>query len=117
MLWGCKIKETTNGFVARLQGELDHHMARELCVALDELIYSHRVKEVVFDLSELHFMDSAGIGLILGRHAKITALGGTLLLQNPNRQMEKLLTLSGISARIGVVFTQKEQEKKGRIPV
>ncbi len=111
MVWDCKIKETKDGFVAYLRGELDHHIARELCCALDELIYAHRVKEVVFDLSELHFMDSAGIGLILGRHTKIAQLGGTLTLQNPNPQMEKLLNLAGIGGRVAIVFTPKAKQK------
>ena len=83
-----------------LQGELDHHAARALCPRIDSALYQYKRPQLVLELSQVKFMDSAGLGLILGRHAKVSALGGSLKLRNPSPGAEKLLMLAGMREKI-----------------
>ncbi len=114
MIQGCRYTKTAYGICIELHGELDHHIAKSLCNQIDDILYSQRLGQVVLDLSGLNFMDSAGLGLILGRYNKITDLGGTMVLQNPNVRTRKLLELAGIAARIPIVFTKEKEKKQER---
>ena len=54
------------------------------------------VESIVFDFSKTRFMDSSGIGFILGRFKTITALGGTLAIAEPSKEADRILSISGI---------------------
>ncbi|MCL2797393.1 MAG: anti-sigma factor antagonist [Firmicutes bacterium] len=79
-----------------ISGELDESMARQARESLDAMIDEADMKKVVFDMSELSFMDSTGIGVILGRFKKLKALGIPLLIANPTKAVDKILNLSGV---------------------
>ena len=65
----------------RLLGEIDHHSAVNIRVSLDGEITRLVPKQTVLDLSEIEFMDSSGLGLIMGRYSLMQKLGGTLSLK------------------------------------
>ena len=79
-----------------LGGEIDHHSAISLREEADALIYKHRPRCVAVDLSQIDFMDSSGLGFIMGRYALAKKLGGELVMKDPSERVSKILSLSGI---------------------
>jgi stage II sporulation protein AA (anti-sigma F factor antagonist) len=90
----CKILNST--LYAAISGELDECAAKETRETLDEKIDAGGINKVVFDMSGISFMDSTGIGVIIGRFKKLKALGIPLLIANPSKAVDKILNLSGI---------------------
>lgn len=81
---------------ASLYGELDHHTAAKAKDELDRLIRRYRNSDLILDLKNLSFMDSSGLGVILGRYKALKAAGHSMYVKNPNRQIEKVFNVSGI---------------------
>lgn len=81
---------------ARLSGELDHFSADGVRTMLDGLIEDRRVKYLVLDLRGMTFMDSSGVGVIIGRYKCLAARGGGVRVFGANRQVDRLLKLSGL---------------------
>lgn len=79
-----------------LSGEIDHHSAVSLREELDELILRERPLRLVLGLSKIEFMDSAGLGLLMGRYRLLRELGGTLVIAEPNERVMKILRLCGM---------------------
>ncbi len=77
-------------------GELDDGTAPEIRQKLDEIIDKSKTKKVVFDLSKLDFMDSTGIGVLLGRYKKLLNKQISAFITKPNTTVDKILSLSGI---------------------
>ena len=80
----------------RLAGELDDRTAPEMRRQLDEIIERARFYKFVFDLSRLEFMDSTGIGVLLGRYKKLELRRVPAYIMLPDKSVDKVLTLSGI---------------------
>lgn len=79
-----------------LCGELDHHNAEKTRVALDSLIDEEKISSLVFDFKKLSFMDSTGIGVLLGRYKRLKDKNVVVYCQNAEGNIDKLLKLSGI---------------------
>ncbi len=82
--------------VLHLSGDLDHHCAGPLRGQIDRLLDSTRAHRVVLDLSGLGFMDSSGIGLILGRYRLLEQRGARLLLRPGGERVDRMLKLAGL---------------------
>ena len=100
-LWGGDILNLTvenhkNNLVVQLKGELDHHTTENSRQKIDRKYNELRVKNMVFDLRGLTFMDSSGIGLIMGRYKNCTEKGGKLVIVSGNKNVEKMLKMSGL---------------------
>ena len=80
----------------RITGELDHCSAQTIRRELDTLIAEPGVKHLVLDMKDMTFMDSSGIGVILGRYRELREKGGSVSVKNLNPQVEKIFTLSGM---------------------
>lgn len=93
----------------KLMGEIDHHSAVSVRADIDGLIFDLRPKKVVLDLSEISFMDSSGLGLIMGRYALIKDFGGNLSLRAPTVAVMKILTLAGMERMIKIEKSIKEE--------
>ena len=87
--------------IASLSGELDHHSAKEVKSMIEELIKNRGVKNLIFDFSNLSFMDSSGIGVVIGRYKLISSMGGRVAIVSHSRNINRLLTMSGINKLIG----------------
>lgn len=85
-----------------LTGELDHHEARNVTETVDELIDEYMPRDCVLELSELKFMDSSGIAVIVRTSRKMKTLGGRLWVENPARQPQRVIDASGIDRLIPV---------------
>lgn len=79
-----------------LSGELDHRMAACVREEIDALIDDARVRHLVFDLSHLEFMDSSGIGLIIGRYKRLSRQGGSVAVSGPGARIDRLFQMSGV---------------------
>ena len=86
---------------AKLSGELDHFSADSVRSMLDELTSDNAVRSLVLDLSGMTFMDSSGVGVIIGRYKRMAARGGGVSVFGANRQVDRLLELSGLYRIIG----------------
>ena len=80
----------------RLQGELDHHEARQGMEAIDALLDEYMPRDCAVDLGALSFMDSSGIALILKLHRRLAAVGGRARVENAAAQPLRVLKASGI---------------------
>ena len=78
----------------KLSGELDHHSAEQTRNMLDTLLKDITVRDLTLDLSGVSFMDSAGLGLILGRYARASVLGIPVIIRNPSPRHERLLQMA-----------------------
>lgn len=85
-----------------VSGEIDHHNALIIRAKIDEKLYLYRPKTVRLDLSDVSFMDSSGLGLILGRFTLAHELGGELRVVNPSQGVSRILDLAGTSRLITI---------------
>jgi len=82
---------------ATIAGELDEHTAPTARQVLDSFIANcSNYSRIILELSNLHFMDSTGIGVLIGRYKKLKEIGVSMFIASPSRQADKVLTLSGI---------------------
>lgn len=84
-------------------GELDQSAADRIRADLDKAVNSQGLNSVVFDVSKLRFMDSTGVGLIMGRYKKLREKNVRLCMTKPNQQIDKVLRLSGLYNIIPVI--------------
>ena len=94
----------------KLHGEIDHHNAVAVRGELDELIYRERPTLLEIELSEIGFMDSSGLGLIMGRYALVKKLGGELVLKNPGERILKIFELAGLGRIVKISNDKREDE-------
>ncbi len=79
-----------------LSGELDEYSATEVRLVLDELFDKEGFNQVIVDLSELEFMDSTGIGVMLGRYKKLKSKNVPIFICNPSNHAEKIFKMTGL---------------------
>ncbi|BFH61725.1 anti-sigma F factor antagonist [Paenibacillus azoreducens] len=82
--------------IVRLSGELDHHTADHVRLQLDESIQRGQIEHLVLSFKHLQFMDSSGLGVILGRYKLIKSKGGKMALCDVNEAVYRLLDMSGL---------------------
>lgn len=97
-----------NLFVEFKTTELDHHIANEVREELDDILISKQVKNIVFDFKNINFMDSSGIGVIIGRYKKISNEGGKVSVVNTTPRVKKIFELSGMNKIIGIYDTYEK---------
>lgn len=85
-----------NVLIIRLHGELDHHEATLLRAAWQERLAEGEVQHVILNLEEVSFMDSSGIGVLLGRYKEILALGGELVVCSVQANVKRIFEMSGL---------------------
>lgn len=95
---------------ALLSGEIDHHVARELREEIDGTAMRTRPSVLKLDFSGVQFMDSSGIGLIMGRYKLMQTWGGNVTIANLPPKLEKIVSLSGLQDLCSVVKEVKEVE-------
>lgn len=86
--------------VIKLFGELDHHETEKIRTQISKTILQGHVKYLIWNLEQLQFMDSAGIGLILGRMKELRAADGQTIILNPSATMQKIFKFAGLSSFI-----------------
>ncbi|MDA1474995.1 anti-sigma F factor antagonist [Bacillus changyiensis] len=80
----------------RLTGELDHHTAEALRKKVNEHLQKNKICHIVLNLGELSFMDSSGLGVVLGRYKEIKQLGGEMIVCAISPSVKRLFDMSGL---------------------
>ena len=93
----------------KLNGEIDHHSACDVRGEIDRQILFYKAREVILDLAQVGFMDSSGLGLIMGRYNRVTELGGVFKVGNPGRNAQRMLKMSGADKLIPIFFTDSAE--------
>lgn len=91
-----KISYKGNTLIAGIIGELDHHSAEYVREKIDSELIKATTKNVIFDFSRVTFMDSSGIGVIMGRFKNVSKLNGKLSVTNVNPQLMRIFEMSGL---------------------
>ena len=90
------IKSQDKQFTAFLSGEIDHHTAEKIRLEIDRELAVHNIINLVLDFDGVTFMDSSGVGMIMGRYKEIQARGGKVMLIRVKPQVDKVLEISGL---------------------
>lgn len=85
-----------NCLIIYISQDLDHHTVTLLREQSDRLIDAGNIRHIIFDFEKIHFMDSSGIGLIMGRYKRVIFRGGKAAVTNVGREVERVLALSGL---------------------
>ena len=102
-----------------LEEELDHHYAAKIIEETNCLMEKYPVKHILFDFEKVNFMDSSGIGMIMGRYKKVSYLGGSVAVTGVSERVERIMRLSGMyklikkyeNTQIALEEMQKAKEK------
>ncbi len=84
--------------IVYLFGELDHHSSKEIRESLDAVLSVNKPRHLIIDFKNVTFMDTSGIGLIMGRYRTLQSFKGTLEIRNVDARTKRLLELAGIGA-------------------
>ena len=96
------LERIQNTLIVKLSGEIDHHSATEIRTKVDNELTFSPIKNIVFDFAGVTFMDSSGIGMVIGRYKQVQARGGKTLIVRARPQVDRLLELSGIKKIIEI---------------
>ena len=95
--------------VIRIGGEIDHHSAVAVRTGIDERLMRDRPIKVMMELSGVDFMDSSGLGLIMGRYALVKQYGGTLSVLDPSPAVLKIIKLAGMERMVSILRTKTKK--------
>lgn len=97
---------TDDILIANLDGELDHHTSAVIREEIDKTVDAFHSKHLIFNFEKVSFMDSSGIGVVMGRYNKITQLDGKLIITGCNEYIDRILDMAGIytiASRLGTI--------------
>ena len=89
-------KVIDNYLLVRMPEEIDHHLSDCISERADRFILRQEINNIVFDFEDTRFMDSSGIGIIMGRYRKVACFGGKVFAINADSRIRHLLMLSGL---------------------
>lgn len=99
---GVKFSEKEGTLTARLSGEIDHHAVKTQRSGIDGMLFQVKPKLLILDFSEVKFMDSSGIGLIIGRASVCESMGCLISVVGLSNTLKKLVRLSGVEKIEGI---------------
>ena len=94
--------------IVRVEGEMDMHAADEFRNIVDSALEASGVKNILLNLKDVTFIDSSGLGVILGRYKKVNMLGGRLTATNVRPQVIKIFQLSGMLKIMNLYSSETE---------
>ena len=106
-----ELQITDSVLCVRLDGELDHHTAQLMRTEVENALNNHTLNHIILNLDQLTFMDSSGIGVILGRYKQIRERGDMILCHVPP-SISRLFEMSGLYKIIQVVDTEEAALEK-----
>lgn len=92
--------------IIKVPQELDHHYADIMRTEVELLLQIHRTRNLVFDFEETEFMDSSGIGVLIGRSRNLGFCNGVVYAKNLNSRVKKIFQASGLNK---IIYVMKEE--------
>lgn len=89
-------KKQGDMLIVQMQGELDHHSSNSFRDTLEGMINKTNAKKLLLDFKGVPFMDSSGVGVIIGRYKSISRKGGQIWVTNLSPQVKKVMEISGL---------------------
>lgn len=105
---GAEFKVIEHYLMIKMPEEIDHHKSGVIIQKADDYLLREEVYHIVFDFGDTKFMDSSGIGIIMGRYQKISCLGGKVYAIHADRQIRRILYVSGL-ARVMEILEEKNE--------
>ncbi len=99
---GMCVEDRPGGIAVALTGDIDHHRAATLRRQLDELICQRKPRTLYMDMQQVEFMDSSGLGLIMGRYSLLGRLGGELVVCRPSAAAARMIALAAMERFIRI---------------
>jgi stage II sporulation protein AA (anti-sigma F factor antagonist) len=97
-----KLVGEKHALVVYLDGEIDQHTVGDIKNAIDKEIRRTNAVNVIMDFRKISFMDSSGIGMIMGRYRTVSLLGGTVILYGCTDLIQRLITMAGLGRLIKI---------------
>ena len=104
------LQKRENTLTVYIPEEVDHCFSDKVREEVDKRLQTEDIHTLVFDFEKTEFMDSSGIGMILGRYKLLNSLGGYVYINNPTKSIMKIIEVSGISRIIPVVHPHNMAE-------
>lgn len=101
-------KQVRNTLVVRISGELDMLVTDQLRQEIDYRLDSNSINTLVLNLEKVSFIDSSGLGLIIGRYKKVSAKQGRMYIVGASPSVEKILLFSGINKLVPLYRSEKD---------
>ncbi|MCL2396512.1 MAG: anti-sigma F factor antagonist [Defluviitaleaceae bacterium] len=109
-----KCTERNGNLVVRIVGEIDHHSADRIRHTAEREFYNSGAKNMVFDFAHVAFMDSSGIGMIIGRYKELKKVGGKVYAINIGPEVNRIFDISGLRKIIPCYASLDEVASEGR---
>jgi stage II sporulation protein AA (anti-sigma F factor antagonist) len=107
-----KVKAVGDVLLIYLDGEIDHHTTCIIREDIDEYLGKLNIRKIVFNFNSVTFMDSSGVGMILGRYRKVNKIGGKVAVTNLNQKVKRIFEISGLFNFIQQYENEKEAIEK-----
>jgi stage II sporulation protein AA (anti-sigma F factor antagonist) len=103
-----EIEYHRKALIVRLEGELDHHTAEPVKLRMEEALLKSNSNHMILCLKGLSFMDSSGLGVILGRYKQVKARNGQIVVCDVNPAVYRLLEMSGLFKIVSIQDNEKQ---------
>lgn len=103
-----ELKQIRNTLLVRIKGEMDMVVAEKLRREIDKKIESKKFSNLVFNLEQVSFIDSSGLGVIIGRYKKISTGGGKMYIVGAQPSVRKILMFSGINKLVSMYNNEQD---------
>ena len=101
-------KRKNKTLVVKIYGEIDHHTSQEIRRQIETALIEMGGRNIIFDFENVTFMDSSGIGMLIGRYKQLQIFNGKLSIYNANEKIEELIRLSGLIKLIPIFTDMNE---------
>ena len=97
-----KVKIDNNILTVYFIGDIDHHSAKEMREVTDFNIDSYNPKVLILDFKDVQFMDTSGIGLVMGRYKIMLSIGGQVKIKNLSPYVKRIMNLAGLNKLVHI---------------
>jgi len=103
-----KIEVWDDILIVRLKGDIDMAVTESLRADIDGALLKNGCRHLLLDMSEVEFMDSSGLGLILGRYKRVASSGRRLFIVRPRARVKQLMEMAGVTDLIPIYTSQRQ---------
>jgi len=91
--------------IVKISGDIDHHTSEDIRMKAEKELSKLNCRDMIFDFTDVSFMDSSGIGMIIGRYKSLDKLGGKVAVSNINKSVFRIFEMSGLHKIIATFDT------------